>query len=577
MEAPMGEIIWEHAKELSVRMKSWKKRIALCLCAVMTVLFVSCGPAERAAAENGGDIMILYTSDIHCGVSQGFGLAGLRQVRDTLEAQGCVTLLVDDGDAIQGETIGTVTKGEAMIRLMNAMGYDAAIPGNHEFDYGADRFLELTKEAEFPYICCNLEKNGERVFPAYIIKEAAGIRIAFVGVTTPETLTTSTPKFFQDESGRFIYDFLQDESGEKLCAAVQKAVDDARAEGADYVYVLAHLGMQAASAPYTYADVLSRTNGIDVLLDGHSHDTEQVIMKNKDGKPVVRSACGTKLGCIGYSRISPKDGIVETGIWSWPNKTGAPDLLGIRNAISGAVEAEAEKISALTDAVIARSAAPLTIHDPAAVDGSGNPVRMVRRAETNLGDLIADAIRIQTGADIGICGGGAIRTRLDKGDVAYGGVLAVFPFQNQVAVIRATGRQILDGLEWGARLVPDENGGFMQVSGLCYEIDVSIPSGCQKDENGMMNGIEGERRVRRATVNGQPLDPEKVYTVASTDYYILDRGDGYTAFEGAEVLQNQFKLDSQLLIDYIVDDLGGVIGEEYADPYGQGRIVIVGE
>ncbi len=568
-------------------MKRWKRHFAFCLCAVIMVALAACGSAaaETAAAqgetgapaEKNGDVMILYTSDIHCGVNQGFGLAGLQQVRDTLEAQGYTTLLVDNGDAIQGEAMGVVTRGAAMIELMNAMQYDAAIPGNHEFDYGADRFLELTKEADFPYLSCNLERNGERIFPAYIIREAAGMRIAFVGVTTPSTLTTSTPKFFQDENGTLIYDFLQDESGERLYAAVQKAVDDARAEGADYVFVLAHLGMHAALSPYTYADVLSHTNGIDVMLDGHSHDTEQVVMQNSDGKTVVRSACGTKMESIGYSHISAKDGVVQTGIWSWPNDDAAPELLGIRNSISDAVEAVSQKTRAQTDAPVARSDVFLTIFDPEEADESGNPVRMVRRAETNLGDLIADALRVQTGADIGVCGGGAIRTSLEKGTISYGSILTVFPFQNQVAVLRATGQQILDGLEWGARMVPDEHGGFLQVSGLSYEIDVSVPSGCQKDGNGMMTGIEGARRVGNVKVNGQPLDPEKTYAMAGTDYYLLNNGDGFTAFEGAEVLQDQFKLDSQLLIDYIVDDLGGVIGGEYADPCGQGRIVIIGQ
>ncbi|MBR4503093.1 MAG: bifunctional metallophosphatase/5'-nucleotidase [Clostridia bacterium] len=567
-------------------MKNITKLMALCLCAVMTAAAVFCGPAwGRAAAESAagapgnknGDVMILYTSDIHCGVEQGFGLAGLLQVRKALEEQGYTTLLVDDGDAIQGELMGTVSRGESMIRLMNAMGYDAAIPGNHEFDYGADRFLELAGEAEFPYICCNLFRDGERVFPAYVIREAAGLRIAFVGVTTPESLTSSTPKYFRDENGEFIYDFLMDESGERLYAAVQEAVDEARAEGADLVYVLAHLGMSAASAPYTYADLISHTNGIDVLLDGHSHDTEQVTMKNKDGDTVARSACGTKMECIGYSRISAGGGVAETGIWSWPNKTPAAELLGIHNEISGAIENETIAIKKMTDTVIARSDAKLTIADPVEKDASGNPVRMVRRAETNLGDFVTDAIREQTGADIGICGGGGIRTDLERGEITYGHILAVFPFQNQVAVIRATGKQVLDALEWGARAVPDENGGFLQVSGLSYVIDVSIPSGCRKDEKGMMSGIEGERRVRDVTVNGEPLDPEKTYTIASTDYIILNNGDGFTAFEGAEVLQDQFKLDSQTLIDHIVHDLDGVIGGEYADPYGQGRIVIVGQ
>ena len=548
------------------------------------------GPAEASAetgaessadtdapvpAEKNGDVLILFTSDIHCGVNEGFGFAGLMQIRDSLEAQGYTTLLVDDGDAIQGETLGVLTRGEAMIDLMNSLQYDAAIPGNHEFDYGSERFLELTGKAEFPYISCNLFKDGEPVFPPYVIKEAAGMRIAFVGVTTPMTMTASSPKYFQDENGEYIYDFSQDSSGEKLYTAVQKAVDDARAEGADYVYVMGHMGLLESCRPWTYADVISHTNGIDVFLDGHSHDTEQVVMKNKDGKDVVRAGCGTKLSCIGYSLISAKDGIRETSIWSWPNKEPMPKLLGIRNSMSDQLDAVDLQIREYTERVIAKSDVLLTVCDPVEKDDSGNPIYVIRSAETNLGDFVADSMRVQTGADIAICGGGAIRAEIDKGDVTFGTILQVFPFQNQICVVKATGQQILDALEWGSKALPDNFGGFLHVSGLSYEVDVNVPSGCRKDENGLMSGIEGERRVRNVMAGGEPIDPEKTYTVAGNEFNLLNNGDGLTAFDGAEVINDQFKLDSQLLADYIVDDLGGVIGEEYADPYGQGRITII--
>ena len=529
----------------------------------------------QANAEKNGDVVILFTSDIHCSVDEGFGLVGLQQVRDSLESQGYTTLLVDDGDAIQGEILGTLTRGEAMIELMNDMKYDVAIPGNHEFDYGVDRFIELSKMAEYPYISCNFNKEGELVFSPYVIKEAAGMRIAFVGVTTPVTFTSSTPKYFQNENGEFIYDFSQDDSGEKLYAAVQKAVDDARAEGADYVYVMGHMGLLESCRPWTYADVISHTNGIDVFLDGHSHDTEQVVMKNKDGENVVRAACGTELGSIGYSLISAQDGIDETNIWSWPNNDPLPRLLNIRNNMNDELNDVAEKIKALTDQVVAKSDVLLTINDPEEKDSSGHPIRVIRRAETNLGDFVTDAMRVQTGSDIAVCGGGAIRVNLEKGDVTFGDIIEVFPFQNQIAVIRVTGQQILDALEWGTKELPADFGGFLHVSGITYEIDMNVPSGCQKNENGLMAGIEGERRVRNVMVGGEPIDPEKTYTVSGNNYSLLNNGDGTTAFDGAEVINDQFKLDSQLLIDYIVDDLGGVIGEEYADPYGQGRITII--
>ena len=525
-------------------------------------------------AEKNGEVYILFTSDIHCGVDQGFGYAGLAQIRDTLEAQGYTTLLVDDGDALQGEPIGVLTGGEAVLELMNDMGYDAAIPGNHEFDYGMERFLELAELADFPYICCNFTYRDEPVFAPYIILDAAGLRIAFVGVTTPNTVTSSTPATFWNDEGETVYGFLRDETGEAVYAAVQSAVDAARAEGADLVYVMGHLGMDASCAPWTYADVIEHTSGIDVFLDGHSHDTEQIVMKDKDGREVVRSAVGTKLSCIGYSHISAEGEVLETGIWRWPNSVPAPELLGLKNEMSDAVDAAMLQVAELTDRVVARSDVTLITYDPVEKTSEGFSVRAVRIAETNLGDFCADVIRIETGADIAMISGGEIRADLNKGDITYGDIMSVWPYGNEFCVLEVTGQQILDALEWGARSLPGENSAFQQISGLSCEIDVSVPSGCAADGNNMMSGIEGERRVKNVLVGDEPLDPEKTYTLAGPDYTLLENGDGFTAFDGAVVLSESMGLDTQLMIDYITNELGGVIGSEYADPYGQGRIVI---
>ena len=523
-----------------------------------------------------GDVYILYTSDVHCGVESGFGYAGLSAVRDALEEQGFATVLVDDGDSIQGEALGDLTKGEAIVDLMNAMRYDVAIPGNHEFEYGTDRFLELTQKAEFPYVSCNFTKEDEPVFEPYRIVEISGMKIAFVGVTTPDSIVSAAPMHFQNEAGEYIYGFCRDEDGEGVYAAVQKAVDDARAEGADYVYVMGHMGNEAKSFPWTYADVISHTEGIDVFFDGHSHDTDQVVMKNKNGQDTVRSACGTKLQGIGYSRISPDKGIAETGIWSWNGPEALPDAYGLENEIRDRIRSAKEDVNRKLGQVIAHSDFPLTINDPEAVDSSGAPIRMVRRAETNLGDLCADAYRLASGADIALSGGGSIRKSVPAGDITGNDIFNVHPFGDGLCLIRAAGQQILDALEWGASKVPDEFGGFLQVSGMSYEIDVSVPSGCQKDENGMMTGIEGERRVKNVRVGGEPLDPGKLYTVAGTDFYLLQNGDGYTAFDGAEVLLEFITEDYVVLTDTVTGALGGRIGDEYADPCGQGRITITG-
>ncbi len=556
-----------------------KKSVSLLLILAM-VLALCCGAAFAEDTENApertSDVVILFTSDVHCGIDQGFGYAGLAGVRDYLAAQGNDVILVDDGDNIQGEPIGTVTKGEALVDLMGQMGYSVAIPGNHEFDYGMDQFLALAERAKFDYVSCNFNREGELVFQPYVIRDLGGAKVAFVGVTTPKTLTSSTPRYFQDEDGNFVYGFFQDKTGEGVYNAVQQAVDSARAEGADYVVVMGHMGDEMECAPWKYDDVIGHVSGIDVFLDGHSHDTNQVVMKDKDGKDVLRAACGTKLACIGWCRIAV-DGTITAGLYTWNNEGSVPAMLGLRNEMSEAVDAAKAELDKKLNEVVAESAVMLTINDPEAVDDNGRPVRMVRRAETNLGDLCADAYRFQSGADIAFVNGGGVRVSIPAGSITLNDILKVHPFGNAMCVIEVTGQQILDALEWGARKVPGENGGFLQVSGLSYEIHSYLPDPCKVDENTLCAGFEGERRVQNVLVNGEPIDPEATYTLASHDYMLLSNGDGFTAFDGATVLQDRVKLDNQVLIDYITENLGGVIGEEYECLTGEGRIVIVEE
>ena len=548
-----------------------RKTLALILALVLCLSVLS-GSAFADGEDK--DILILYTSDVHCGVSQGWGYAGLAAAKEQL-SKGYNVLLVDDGDHIQGEPIGTMTTGESIIRIMNTLGYDVAIPGNHEFDYGVDRFLELTKMANFPYISCNFNKDGELVFAPWLIKEVGGVKIGFVGVTTPYTLRSSTPRYFMDDEGNFIYGFLQEESGEALYNAVQKAVDEVRAEGADYVVVLAHLGNETECIPWMYSDVISHVSGIDAMLDGHSHDTEQVVMKDKDGKDVVRSACGTKLANIGVLHIT-RDGKISSELYAWGSSVAAPKLLGIENAVGDAVTAETGVLDEKLQEVVATSTVDLVIHDPTAVSADGKPVRIVRRTETNLGDLCADAYLDQAGdADIAFLNAGGIRVPLNKGDITLNDVLKVHPFGNNLSVIEVSGQQVLDALEWSVHAVPGEFGGFNQVAGLSFEYDPTIESPCVQDSNGFLDHIEEgmERRVRSVLVGGEPLDPAKTYKLACTDYQLQNHGDGYTMYDGAPVLQEAVKLDNQVLIDYISGTLNGIIGAGYENPYGQGRIV----
>ncbi len=552
-----------------------KKLLGLLLALAMLLGCFS-AVAEDAAPALTKDLVILFTSDVHCGIDQGFGYAGLYAVKKQMEKSYNV-LLVDDGDSIQGEPVGTMTKGEAIINLMNAVGYDVAIPGNHEFDYGMDNFLSLTKQANFPYVSSNFTYKDELVFPAYVIKEVEGLKVAFVGITTPESITKSTPKYFQDENGNYVYGFMEDGTGEKLYAGVQSAVDAARAEGADYVIAIAHLGNEATSSPYTYADVLGNTTGIDAMVDGHSHDTDQLVMKNKNGEDVIRAACGTKLEGIGYVTISAKDGSLSYGLYTWHNSVAAPKLLGIENEASEAVSAATDELNKKLATVVAKTAVDLTITDPTAKDENGTAIRIIRNAETNLGDLCADAYKDQSGADIAFVNGGGIRVSIAAGDITLNDILKVHPFGNEMCVIEVTGQQVLDALEFGARNTPGECGGFLQVAGLTYEIHTYIESSCTTDDKGMFTGVTGEYRVKNVKVAGEDLDLTKTYTLASHNYMLLDSGDGMSMFAGSKVLQKSVKLDNQVLMDYIVDTLGGVVGEAYADPYGQGRIVAVSE
>ena len=553
-----------------------KKLIAVLLTLAM-LLGCSAFAEEAAAPALEKNLVILYTSDVHCGIDQGWGFAGLYAVKEALAKDNHV-LLVDDGDAIQGEPVGTMTTGEAIIDIMNAVGYDIAIPGNHEFDYGMDRFLELAEKAKFTYISCNFNKNGELIFSPYTIREFDGVKVAFVGITTPTTLRTSTPRYFMDDEGNFIYGFLQDETGETLCAAVQAAVDSARAEGADYVIAMAHLGDEDESTPWKYSDVIANTTGIDAMLDGHSHDTNQVIMKNRDGEDVVRSACGTKLANIGALTITT-DGGISAELYSWNASIAAPKLLGLDNAGSQAVDAASGELNEKLQEAVAKSAIDLIIYDPTAKTEDGKSVRIIRNTETNLGDLCADAYLDQSGeADIAFVNGGGIRVQLDAGDLTLNDILRVHPFGNSLTVIEVTGQQVLDALEWSVHVLPGEFGGFEHVAGLTYEVDTTIPTPCVENENTMFDHIDEtmERRIRNVVVGGEPLDPAKTYKLASTDYHLLNKGDGYTMFEGCTVLQKSVKLDNQVLIDYITGTLGGVVSEGYENPYGQGRMVSVG-
>ena len=540
-------------------------------------------PTPEATAEptaetaSNDEIIILFTSDIHCGVKSGFGMVGLAQIKEMFIQNGYNVLLVDDGDAIQGDALGTLTEGQAIIDLMNAVHYDVAIPGNHEFDYGMDEFFALTKKAEFPYISCNFNKQGELLLEPYVIKEAAGKKIGFIGVTTPNTLTSSTPKSFMDEKGNYIYGFMQDKNGDLLINTIQENVDKVRAEGADYVILMGHMGNKETDEPYNSQTIIERTTGVDAFLDGHSHDTDQVTMNNKDGEPVVRSGCGTKMEGIGYLHISPKQETINGGLISWYNAESVPELFGLHNEMSESVKEVYDALEETLKVKVGETPYNLVIYDPEERTDKGDPVRIVRKRETNLSDLVSDSIRGETGAEIALINGGGIRDNIEAGDITYGDIMRIQPYSNQICISEITGQQILDCLEWGARNYPEECPGLMHPSGLTYEIDTSVEPNISVDTEGLFVSVDGEYRVKNVKVDGKPLDLKQKYRVAGADFILKYKGDGFAMFSEEDVVLDQIKLDNQTTIDYLKNTLNGVVPEEYDDPYGQGRIIITGE
>ena len=603
----------------------WKKRIlSLALTAAMVL---GAGAPALAAETPDQEIIILYTNDVHCGVTDNIGYAGLALYEKQMKEETPYVALVDAGDAIQGAPIGTLSEGGDIVSIMNQVGYDFAIPGNHEFDYGMDRLLELSDQLNCGYYSCNFTdlRTGESVFEPYKIMDFGQVQVAFVGATTPESFTKSTPKYFQDDSGNYIYGFCEDETGQALYSRIQETVDEARTAGADYVILVGHLGNAGITPRWASQAVVANTDGIDAVIDGHSHETvASTTLKNKDGEDVLLTQTGTKLADIGkmtigtdgtitaelvdqvtggeagasytvqrgdsLSRIAKRE-LGSYNLWnviyeanrdqlSNPNVIRPGQVLtipGSQTAEDGKAEdpqtaqfianIEAQFQETL-NTVLATTSVDLTVNDPATGE------RRVRSGETNLGDLTADAYRYVLGAEIGFSNGGGIRDSIAAGNITYNDTLRVFPFGNMGCVAEVTGQKIKDALEMGARNYPEENGALQQVSGLTYTIDSSIPSSVQLDDKRNFVAVTGPYRVTDIMVNGEPLDLNRTYTLASHNYLLKDGGDGMTMFAGCNIVKDEVMADVDLLSAYVRDNLGGVVGEEYANPAGQGRILI---
>ena len=559
-----------------------KRIVALLLTLLMVLSLMPMAVAEEPAESD--DVVVLFTNDIHCGVDQNddsIGIAGLAKIKKELETTHNHVALVDNGDAVQGELIGTISKGEYLVKLMNFVGYDFATLGNHEFDYTMPQLKKLIDMADAEYISCNFQYIGPEdpdsvSLAGYKVVDYDGLKVGYVGITTPESLTKSTPAYFQDAEGNWIYTFCNDETGEKLYEAVQTAVDAARAEGATVVVALAHLGIDEQSAPWRSTDVIANTTGINAMLDGHSHSTiEREEVANKNGETVLLSSTGTKLANVGKLTIT-KEGAVNTELIERADVDGVDEET---QTYLEQIEAEFEE---LKQTVVAHVDYDLLTKDPE----TGN--RMVRMRETNLGDVCADAYRTVLGADIAFVNGGGVRADIVAGDVTYEQIINVHPYGNMACMVKTSGQQILDALEMASRNVTvnedgtlsGENGGFLQVSGLKYTVNTAIPSSVIVDETKMFVAVAGPRRVEDVQVlladgSYAPIDPAGTYTLASHNYMLKQSGDGINMFKDDELLLDEVKVDNQVLIEYMTSE--EFAAHDYSDWKGEGRITITKE
>ncbi len=511
--------------------------------------------------ESSGDIIVLYTNDVHGGFEGDIGYAGVKAYKDDMKKTHEYVALVDSGDAVQGDVTASLSKGEYIVDMMNATEYDYAILGNHEFDYGMEQLDYLMNKSDATYLNCNIKYTGknkdmlEETQP-YAIDTYGDKKVAYIGVSTPYSVITSSPKYFM-ENDKIVYSF-SDESKEDFYACIQKNIDECKAQGADYVVLLTHCGKGEEFAPYDSASIARNTSGIDVILDGHSHTViEGDNVDNKDGKNVVITSTGTKLANMGKLTIK-ENGEIKTELidkYDKKDENVTKIIDGIKTNLDEILEVVVAEDNKIT----------LSVND-------GDGIRMVRNRETAIGDFCADAYKEVLGADIGILNGGAIRTDIKAGNITVGNIIDVHPFANEVCVISVKGSQIADALEWAYKFVEKdykregaavgESGGFLQLSGLMCTIDTNIPTSVVFGENNMFAGVSGERRVKDIMVMNkdgryEPIDMDKEYTIAGIAYTLLNNGDGQTAFNGAEKLVTNAMIDSELLMKYIAENLKG--------------------
>ena len=501
----------------------------------LCVYFTSCRK-EPVEAER-SSIVVLFENDAHCAIDGYTQLAGLR---DAINDSAYVAV-VSSGDFVQGTTVGTISQGEFIINIMNTVGYDAVSLGNHEFDYRVPRLLELAESLNAPVVCCNLyDRTDNRLFAPYVIKTYGTKKIAFVGVLTPDTQETQQYAFY-DPFGNQLYDLRRD----TYTDLVQQSVTEARNEGADYVILLSHLGERIPQSLYNSNDLIAATTGIDVVLDAHTHSVIDTVLNNAIGKSVRLCQTRRKFANIGELVIT-KDGTITAKI------IPSQEIPHSNPEVTAATDRVKAMVDELAGKVVFHIDVPLFI-----TDGNGIPLSWM--AETNAGDLVADAMRHELDAEIALINGGSIRADLAAGDIKLFQVIDMLPYDDRVWKIKATGAQILQVLQNGISMLPNENGDFVQVSGLKYTATVS-------------NHSLSDVLVQRTDGTYEPIDPERTYQVAVLDYCVV--GDGFQdVFNECTVVQSSNVLYCDIFTNYILNTLHGNIGFEYANPLGRIKII----
>lgn len=529
------------------------KKIILVILSLILVLGMF--PTVTFAEATSDDIIILYENDVHCAVEGYSKLSAMKkELKQTYEHVGVVSC----GDYIQGSSLGAISRGEYIIELMNLVGYDAVTLGNHEFDFRLDRLEELVAMMATKPVCCNFQEIGEDTsyFDPYKIVSYGDVDIAYIGITTPSTISSSSPAQFKDENGNYKYSF----NPTTLYEVVQENIDAAEAKGADYIIAISHIGY-AEDEIYgdleDVEDLIKNTDGLDVLLDAHSHSViEGMEITDKEGNEVLLSSTGTKFENIGKLTIS--NGEIKTELIKTEDYQGTDPIVDAKlNEING-------EYATLGERKVAFSQVDLITHD---ADGN----RLVRTSETNLGNLCADAVRYAMDADVGYMNGGGLRAAIQNGDITFNDLLSVFPFNNTVVLAEVSGQTLKDMMEMAVMSWPAEDGSFPHLSGITFSVNTAIPSSVVVNELEEFVEIPGEYRVYdievfdKETGKYEPLSLSKTYTLAASNYFLLEYGSGMTMLKDAKIIQNEGMLDVEALERYIVEALDGTIGEEYAE------------